>query len=238
MAGGATSDGKPGAPSAPGSARADAIAALGALSARGARARLTSEVLENRAPTRAGSLPDQVARGLATLLRHQGGSVTIRLTPETLGQIKINLKIEDSRVWATFQPSSDSSRAAIDQSLAALRTSLEARGLVVERLELAPSGMTHFEQSLRDPGHRGPSSEQGMPGQTDPNASGSHDGGQADGRRGAPGHDSAGGVMGSARDISDDAVPVAEWQGPPTMFVEESPSGIVLARRLRLDAVA
>ncbi len=162
----------------------------------------------------------------------------IRLTPETLGQIKINLKIEDSRVWATFQPSSDSSRAAIDQSLAALRTSLEARGLVVERLELAPSGMTHFEQSLRDPGHREPSSESWTASQSDPNAPGSHDGGQADGRREAPGHDSAGGAMGSSRGLGDDGVPGDDWRAAPTMFVEESPSGVGLARRLRLDAVA
>lgn len=237
-ASGATTDGKPGGPSEQGSARADPIAALGALGARGTRARLTTELLENRAPTRAASLPDQVARGLATLLRHQGGSVTIRLTPESLGQIKINLKIEDSRVWATFQPSSDSSRAAIDQSLGTLRTSLEARGLVVERLELTPSGMTHFEQSLRDPWHRGPSSESGTPSQTDPNASGSHDGGQADGRREAPGHDPAGGAMGPARGAGDDGVPGDDPHASRAMFVEESPSGVGLARRLRLDAVA
>ena len=132
-----------GAASGAAGAKADPMAALGAFGARSSRVRFTTDSTPNQAALRSASLPDQVARGLATLLRHQGGSVTIRLTPEALGQIKINLKIEDAHVWATFQPSSDASHEAIDQSLASLRSSLESRGLIVERLEVVPSGVAN-----------------------------------------------------------------------------------------------
>lgn len=218
------------------------MAALGALGARSSRVRFTAELPSNQAAPRSASLPDQVARGLATLLRHQGGSVTIRLTPETLGQIKINLKIEDAHVWATFQPSSDASHDAIGQSLASLRASLESRGLVVERLEVVPAGLANFEQSLRDPNHQANSPEaqdQSQP--SDPNGTGSHPGSHS-------GYGSAGeglGAQDSPRTSeADERPPASDTEllpdsiGSAAIFMEESPSESGMARRLRLDAVA
>lgn len=220
------------------------MAALGALGARSSRVRFTAELPANQAAPRTGSLPDQVARGLATLLRHQGGSVTIRLTPESLGQIKINLKIEDAHVWATFQPSSDASHDAINQSLASLRAALESRGLVVERLEVVPTGLANFEQSLRDSNHQSNSPEgQNQP--SDPNAtasqldsqSGSHSGqggpGQGLGAQGTSGVSAAGEqAQASDTELLPDSI------GSAAIFMEESPSESGMARRLRLDAVA
>lgn len=230
----------PGSATGTSSVKADAMAALGALGARSSRVRFTAELPSNQAAPRSASLPDQVARGLATLLRHQGGSVTIRLTPETLGQIKINLKIEDAHVWATFQPSSDASHDAIDQSLASLRASLESRGLVVERLEVVPAGLANFEQSLRDSNHHA-SSPEGQSQPSDPNGTGSHSGSH-------PGDGSAGegpGAQNSPRTSEADGRPPAsdtellpDSIGSAAIFMEESPSDSGMARRLRLDAVA
>ncbi len=226
------------------SGKADPMAALGALGARSSRVRLTQELPSNQAATRSASLPDQVARGLATLLRHQGGRVTIRLTPESLGQIKINLKIEDARVWATFQPSSDASRDAINQSLASLRASLESRGLVVERLEVVPTGLANFEQSLRDSNHQASSPDgRGQP--SDPNATGSQSGSHSDAHSGDSGAGQGLGAQNSSRTsasderaLADDTEPLPDSIGPSAIFMEQSPSDSGMARRLRLDAVA
>ncbi|MBL8761218.1 MAG: flagellar hook-length control protein FliK [Phycisphaerae bacterium] len=204
--------------------------------------RFIAESAPAQAPARSASLPDQVARGLATLLRHQGGSVTIRLTPESLGQIKINLKIEDAHVWASFQPSSDASRDAIQQSLASLRASLESRGLVVERLEVAPAATFHFDQSLRDsnPRPHTPAFPDSI-GPDDPNTAGSQTGTDPDGRGDAH-HPTGRHEPGLAR-ADDQGSPshtelLPDSMGPASVLLLDSPGGPGLARRLRLDAVA
>lgn len=214
------------------------MAALGAFGARSSRVRFTTDSTPNQAALRSASLPDQVARGLATLLRHQGGSVTIRLTPEALGQIKINLKIEDAHVWATFQPSSDASHEAIDQSLASLRSSLESRGLIVERLEVVPSGVANFEQSLRDSNHQSSSpGEQRESDQSDPNGAGSQSGSQP-GQDGSGDRGSASAAPTNRQDSPSDTELLPDSIGTASLFTEESPSESGMARRLRLDAVA
>ncbi len=231
-----------GAVSGAAAAKSDPMAALGALGARSSRVRFTTEVVTNQATPRSASLPDQVARGLATLLRHQGGSVTIRLTPETLGKIKINLKIEDAHVWATFQPSSDASHEAIDQSLASLRSSLESRGLIVERLEVVPSGVANFEQSLRDSNHQSSSSGEQRPSEhSDPNMADSQSGSQPEtggsGRGfGDQGSTRAAGIDGPISSPDTELLP--DSIGSASLFMEESSSESGMARRLRLDAVA
>lgn len=234
----------PGSATGSSAVKADPMAALSALGARSSRVRFTAESPSNQAAPRSGSLPDQVARGLATLLRHQGGSVTIRLTPEALGQIKINLRIEDSHVWATFQPSSDASHDAIDQSLASLRASLESRGLVVERLEVVPTVPTNFEQSLRDSNHKqNPPEGQSQP--CDPNAAGSQLGSHSGSHSGEGGSGHGLGAQGSSsmavaseQAQASDTELLPDSIGSAAIFMEESPSESGMARRLRLDAVA
>ncbi len=221
--------------------KADPMVALGALGARSSRVRFTAESTANQAAPRSASLPDQVARGLATLLRHQGGSVTLRLTPETLGQIKINLKIEDAHVWATFQPSSEASRDAINQSLASLRAALESRGLVVERLELAPAGLANFEQSLRGPNlHSSSPGEPSLSHQGDQSATGSQTGSHAGEREARQNLGASASSLSGAQDVTStsDTELLPDSIGSALMLVEDSPSESGMARRLRLDAVA
>ncbi|MCC6969240.1 MAG: flagellar hook-length control protein FliK [Phycisphaerales bacterium] len=238
---GAASGSASGSASGAASGKADPMAALGA---RSSRVRFTAELPANQAAPRSASLPDQVARGLATLLRHQGGRVTIRLTPETLGQIKINLKIEDARVWATFQPSSDASRDAINQSLASLRASLESRGLVVERLEVVPTDLANFGHSLRDSNHQAHSPDgRGQP--SDPNATGSPSGSHSGAQSGDGGagqgfgtHRSPGTSADGEQAQASDTELLPDSLGSAVIFMDESPSESGMARRLRLDAVA
>lgn len=217
-------------------AKPDPIAALGALGSRPSRVRLIEESTPTQNTSRQASLPDQVSRGLATLLRHQGGSVTLRLTPESLGQIKINLKIEEGHVWATFEPSSDASRDAITHSLASLRTSLESRGLVVERLDLA-SPLQKFDPARLDPSHDPlPQArpDSGLAGNADSGSSGSadHQREQFDQSFGA------GGVDSMSSDDGPDSEPTPDIRAHDAGILQDSPIQPGMARRLRLDAVA
>jgi hypothetical protein len=92
-------------------------------------------------------LAAQIGRGFAAVLRQQGGSLTLRMEPASLGALKIRMDLDAGRVEATLEATSDRARRLLDDSLPALRSALEAHGLSVERLDvrLAESG-----PSLRD----------------------------------------------------------------------------------------
>lgn len=80
-------------------------------------------------------------RGLEVALKQQGGSVQLRLTPESLGAMKIEMSIVRGTVAATLQASTPEARELLSRHIETLRASLEAKGLSVERLSitLAPA---------------------------------------------------------------------------------------------------
>jgi Meckel syndrome type 1 protein len=80
-------------------------------------------------------------RGLEVALKQQGGSVQLRLTPESLGAMKIEMSIARGAVAATLQASTPEARELLSRNIETLRAALEAKGLSVERLSitLAPA---------------------------------------------------------------------------------------------------
>lgn len=82
------------------------------------------------------SIAGQIGRGLASVLRQKGGSVTLRLNPESLGQLKISLSFDESRVSAKFEASNPEARQLLARHADSLRQVLESRGLSVESLRV------------------------------------------------------------------------------------------------------
>lgn len=78
----------------------------------------------------------RVARGLQTALSQQGGSVTLRLQPAELGQVRIDVSIQNGVVRAEFQTQNESVRSLLQHQLGHLRHALESQGLVVDRLDV------------------------------------------------------------------------------------------------------
>jgi len=81
----------------------------------------------------------QVSRGLAAALVQNGDgprNVTLRMHPESLGQVRVELGLEGQSVTARFEAATPEARDLLEQSLGALRTALESRGLHVERLHV------------------------------------------------------------------------------------------------------
>lgn len=85
------------------------------------------------------NLPNQVARGLAAAVRQRDGTLTLRLSPDSLGEIRIQVRVESGQVSAHIDAQSDQARQLLTESAATLRSALEAQGLVVERIEVAPA---------------------------------------------------------------------------------------------------
>lgn len=170
----------------------------------------------------------QLSRGLASALRQVGGQVLLRLQPEAMGMVRVQLDVDQGSVTARFEATTEQARQLLDSNLAALRQSLEARGLQVERLHV--QGPTP-----------GPGNEQAEP------RSGSDLGreqeatrGGEDGRDASHGRDAAhqgagtaphgpGGTPGGQDEA--ESPPEAGLAGEP--LVSYGPGGVV-----RLDAIA
>ncbi len=78
----------------------------------------------------------QVSRGVASVLRQRGGSLTLRLTPRSLGELKINLRLEGGGVNASFKAGGAQARELLQNNLDSLRQTLEQHGVRVERLSV------------------------------------------------------------------------------------------------------
>lgn len=144
----------------------------------------------SQAPARADSTGEnrvfeaQVSRGLEAALRQNGGSVTIRLKPETLGALKIDLQIAHGSVAARLEASTPEARELLNKHMATLRTALEAKGFSVRSIEVqvpsAPSG-----------GEANAEFNRSFSGQSQSHSQDAHAGanGHASGRREDPGGD-------------------------------------------------
>jgi flagellar hook-length control protein FliK len=95
----------------------------------------------------------QIARGLVAALKQKGGVMTLRLNPEHLGSIKIDLTIEAGRVSAFFDAETDAARRILRDSVDDLRRSIEQTGLSAQRIEVSGPvlGPTHQSSSNHNP---------------------------------------------------------------------------------------
>ena len=96
-----------------------------------------------------------VGRGLETLVRQRGGSLTMRLDPPSLGQLKVEMRMEGGRVAVLLTAASDSARSLLGDNLGSLRQALEDRGLAVDRLVVETSTRTSEGSQGSRSEHRG-----------------------------------------------------------------------------------
>ena len=84
-----------------------------------------------------------VTRGLSAVLRQSGGSVVIKLIPETLGPLKISMTLDKSSVSVTLDAATPAAHELLTKNLGSLRQSLEAQGLRVERMGVTLAQANH-----------------------------------------------------------------------------------------------
>ncbi|MFN0011077.1 MAG: flagellar hook-length control protein FliK [Phycisphaerales bacterium] len=80
----------------------------------------------------------QVSRGVAAVMAQRGGTVSLRLQPEALGQVRVQLDWERGAVSVRFRAADEKARGLLEQTLPGLRASLEARGLDVLAVAVEP----------------------------------------------------------------------------------------------------
>lgn len=89
-------------------------------------------------------LAAQMSRIIAASASRSGDgsdTITMRLTPETLGAMTIRVDLRDGALSASFATQTAQARDLLESSMPLLRSALEARGLSIERLavELTPA---------------------------------------------------------------------------------------------------
>jgi flagellar hook-length control protein FliK len=87
----------------------------------------------------------QLSRGFSAILRQNGGSLTLHLQPQDLGEMTIRMDLTPGKVTAAFEVESDQARQLLNENLSTLRSALEARGLGVDSLTVHVS-----ERSAQD----------------------------------------------------------------------------------------
>lgn len=159
-------------------------------------------------------IPAQVSRALASIVSEGGGRMTLRLNPEAMGEVRIDVEMRRGVASVRLNAQTDAARDLLDTDLGTLRAALERRGVSVERLEVV-----------------GPSDEAASrtDAETERNEDHPRDAGGAE-KHGR----SAGGKQGSAETESPEG-PGAErgaesWEGPP---VRTDADGVV-----RVDTIA
>jgi hypothetical protein len=140
----------------------------------------------------------QTSRAIAAAMKVDGdGVVTLKLAPDALGELRIQLHMKGERVSAAIEAQSVEARDLLKQTSDVLRMALEARGLSVERIEVT---LKEPAADVSAGGGNGPRDERN--GATDSNGgSGSaFDAGHADGDRRGSRESAAHG--GSGRQVS------------------------------------
>lgn len=84
-----------------------------------------------------------------------GGSMHVRLDPPELGAMHIRVEMRDGVMTASFETTSDQATKLLSHSLGDLKSSLEAQGVIIDRLHVRqaakdPSSSSDSRQSDRD----------------------------------------------------------------------------------------
>jgi flagellar hook-length control protein FliK len=86
-------------------------------------------------PEQEAAVSQSVSRGMNAVLRQGGGSLTMKLSPASLGEIRIEMTMQSGKVTVQFDVGSLAAYEAVKGQIGELRQSLEQRGMTVERVE-------------------------------------------------------------------------------------------------------
>lgn len=78
----------------------------------------------------------RVSRALQNAVMQKGGTITIRMMPPELGQVRVDIQMHGGKVSANFQTEHQSVQTLMSREMSQLRQALEKQGLTVEKLEV------------------------------------------------------------------------------------------------------
>ena len=115
---------------------------------------IRAEVVDDRASV------VSAQRGLAAAVRQNGGSITIKMVPEALGALRIQMSISGGAVDVQFDATTEQAREVLHRNIESLRQSLTNKGLGVERMQVNLQTSGHDALDNRNGGDRQNGQEQ------------------------------------------------------------------------------
>ncbi|MCC7389946.1 MAG: flagellar hook-length control protein FliK [Phycisphaerales bacterium] len=160
---------------------------------RAAQAPVARQAARQPGPQQSEAFRAQLMQGLSAALRQGRGQVTLRLRPDSLGELEVRLQMKGSTVNARITPSTVEAQRLLEQNIDSLRQSFEARGLQPGRIEVQPPA----EGKDAHAGGGGPGGQDGLLGgggedrRSPEEPAGGRDAGGAPTARASEGEDSA-----------------------------------------------
>lgn len=90
---------------------------------------------------------DNIVRGVQSELLASGGSMRLRLDPPQLGDLIIQVRMQDGVMTASFETSSDQATKLLSHNLGQLKGALEAQGVNVDKLQVQQAPKSEFSQN-------------------------------------------------------------------------------------------
>lgn len=85
------------------------------------------------------------------MLGRNGGMTSIRLSPEALGDVRINLTVRDNQATLRLLADSPEARALLERSVESLRSALDRQGLRVQQITVEPLNRTSATAASASP---------------------------------------------------------------------------------------
>ncbi|HEY0009940.1 MAG TPA: flagellar hook-length control protein FliK [Tepidisphaeraceae bacterium] len=96
-----------------------------------------------------------IVRSIQTELMPSGGTMKMHLSPEHLGQLRIEVTVESGVVTAAFQTNNDEATRLLSHSLQQLKGALEAAGVTVDRIQVKQAPAADASSSSQQNGEEG-----------------------------------------------------------------------------------
>ncbi len=90
---------------------------------------------------------DRIVSGVKTELLPNGGTMKMRLDPGNLGQIQIEVTVDEGVLTASFQTSNDEATRLLSHNLQNLKNTLETAGVVVDRIQVKQASASEQSSS-------------------------------------------------------------------------------------------
>jgi flagellar hook-length control protein FliK len=107
----------------------------------------------------------QIGRGLTAAFRQNTPQVTLWMSPETLGKVRIELTFDQGTISARFEATSEATRDLLAQNMGALRDALQSRGLTASQIEVVSIPDWSQQNGSQSGSNQGGSANQQSPNQ-------------------------------------------------------------------------
>lgn len=98
--------------------------------------RVVAEKLPPLTPELSRSIIDQIAKEMTFRVRDNVSEIRLSLKPESLGEVVVNMQMEESKITAQINVDQSNVKAAVESQLPQLRQTLAERGIQIHRIDV------------------------------------------------------------------------------------------------------